>query len=100
MNLRKYPPAASGVSANIVPRSAGPCPGREADSLNGLRYGLTSTVKIFFWLILIGVIIQQVYGPSRVSAKRAQVLKQFEQERKSRVIALIHRRFSGSSARE
>jgi len=57
----------------------------------GFWYGLTSAVKILFWLILLGVIVQQVYGPSRLSAKRAQVLKQFEQERKSRVIALIHR---------
>ena len=37
------------------------------------------------------MIVQQVYGPSRLAAKRAQVLRQFEQERKSRVIALIHR---------
>jgi len=57
----------------------------------GFWYGLTSAVKILFWLVLLGVIVQQVYGPSRLAAKRAQVLKQFEQERKSRVIALIHR---------
>ena len=57
----------------------------------GFWYGLTSAVKILFWLILLGVIVQQVYGPSRLYAKRAQVIKQFEQERKSRVIALIHR---------
>jgi ClpP class serine protease len=62
-------------------------PGRWA----GFWYGLTSAVKILFWLVLLGVIVQQVYGPSRLYAKRAQVLKQFEQERKSRVIALIHR---------
>ncbi len=57
----------------------------------GFWYGLTSAVKILFWLVLLGVIVQQVYGPSRLAAKRAQVLRQFEQERKSRVIALIHR---------
>src|SRR5437016_2581827 len=57
----------------------------------GFWYGLTSAVKRLFWLALLGVIGQQVYGPSRLAAKRAQVLKQFEQERKSRVIALIHR---------
>jgi len=57
----------------------------------GFWYGLTSAVKILFWLVLLGVIVQQVYGPSRLAAKRGQVLRQFEQERKSRVIALIHR---------
>jgi hypothetical protein len=46
------------------------------------------------------VIIQQVYGRSRVSAKRAEVLKQFEQERKARVISLNYRRSSASSARK
>jgi ClpP class serine protease len=52
---------------------------------------LVSLAKALFWLVLIGVILQQVYGANRPEKARAQLLDRFQQERKSRVIALIHR---------
>ncbi|HEU4438426.1 MAG TPA: ATP-dependent Clp protease proteolytic subunit [Methylomirabilota bacterium] len=52
---------------------------------------LASLAKALFWLVLIAVILQQVYGANRPEVARAQLLDRFQQERKSRVIALIHR---------
>jgi ClpP class serine protease len=52
---------------------------------------LASLAKILFWLVLIGVILQQVYGSNRPEVARATLLDRFQQERKSRVIALINR---------
>lgn len=47
--------------------------------------------KFAFWLIVIYMIVQQVFGPYWTNAARASVLDQFQQQRKSRVIAMIHR---------
>jgi ClpP class serine protease len=52
---------------------------------------LASLAKILFWLVLVFVVLQQVYGANRPEIARATVLDRFQQERKSRVIALIHR---------
>ena len=52
---------------------------------------LVSVTKALFWLVLIVVVLQQVYGSNKVENARASVLDRFQQERKSRVIALIHR---------
>ena len=52
---------------------------------------LVSVAKTLFWLVLIVVVLQQVYGSNKVENARASVLDRFQQERKSRVIALIHR---------
>ena len=52
---------------------------------------LTSIAKVFFWVVLTLAVVQQVYGPSKPDAMRAAMLDRFQQERKSRVIALIHR---------
>jgi ClpP class serine protease len=52
---------------------------------------LVSLAKMLFWLVLIVVILQQVYGSNRLEISRTSVLDRFQQERKSRVIALIHR---------
>jgi ClpP class serine protease len=52
---------------------------------------VVSVAKILFWLVLIGVILQQAYGANRPEVARNQLLDRFQQERKSRVIALIHR---------
>jgi ClpP class serine protease len=52
---------------------------------------VVSLAKILFWLVLIGVILQQAYGANRPEVARNQLLDRFQQERKSRVIALIHR---------
>ncbi|HEY7254674.1 MAG TPA: hypothetical protein VIG37_29590 [Methylomirabilota bacterium] len=52
---------------------------------------LVSVAKALFWLVLIAVILQQVYGANRPEVARTQLLDRFQQERKSRVIALINR---------
>ena len=52
---------------------------------------LVSVAKALFWLVLIAVILQQVYGANRPEVARSQLLDRFQQERKSRVIALINR---------
>jgi ClpP class serine protease len=54
--------------------------------------GLLGLAKAALFITLAVVIVQQVYfNPSRLAAARADVINRFEQERKSRVIALIHR---------
>ncbi len=52
---------------------------------------LAGLAKILFWVVLVVIVLQQVYGSNRPAAARASVLERFQQERKSRVIALIHR---------
>jgi hypothetical protein len=55
--------------------------------------GLLGLAKAALFITLAVVIVQQVYfGPSRLAAARADIINRFEQERNSRVIALIHRR--------
>lgn len=54
--------------------------------------GLLGLAKAALFITLAVVIVHQVYfGPSRLAAARADVIHRFEQERKARVIALIHR---------
>ncbi len=54
--------------------------------------GLLGLAKAALFITLGVLIVQQVYfGPNRLAAARADVINHFEQERKSRVIALIHR---------
>ncbi len=55
--------------------------------LNRLRAG----AKISFWLILIVVLIQQACGPAQLNSARSRILDQFQSQRKSRAIAMIHR---------
>ena len=47
--------------------------------------------KFAFWLIVVYMVVQQILGPYWTSAARVSVLDQFQQQRKSRVIAMIHR---------
>lgn len=47
--------------------------------------------KLLFWLLLIYLLVQQSCGPYWTNAARTEVLNQFQQQRKSRVIAMIHR---------
>ena len=49
-----------------------------------------------FWLLLVFVIVTQVFGGRGVEKERAALLGKLEAERKSRVIALIHREEAGS----
>jgi len=54
--------------------------------------GLLGLAKAALFITLAVVIVQQVYfNPSRLASARAGVINRFEQERKTRVIALIHR---------
>src|SRR2546425_4754452 len=56
------------------------------------RLKLWRLLKAFGWLILLVLIAQQVWwAPFRADAARARVIERFQQERKSRVIAMIHR---------
>jgi ClpP class serine protease len=52
---------------------------------------LLSTTRTLFWIALVLIVVQQLYGPSRTAAARADLLDRLQQERKSRVIAMIHR---------
>jgi ClpP class serine protease len=54
-------------------------------------HGLARAGKWAFWLIVIYMIVQQILGPYLTRAARASVLAQLQEERKSRVIAMIHR---------
>ncbi|MEN6535317.1 MAG: enoyl-CoA hydratase-related protein [Bryobacteraceae bacterium] len=49
------------------------------------------TVKVAFWLIVAYIVLTQFYATKRLESARADLLDQFQQQRKSRVIAMIHR---------
>jgi ClpP class serine protease len=48
-------------------------------------------VKAVFWLGLAAVLLVQLRAPSRLEAERAALLDRFQEQRHSRVIAMIHR---------
>jgi ClpP class serine protease len=52
---------------------------------------ILSTTRTLFWMALVLLVAQQLCGPSRTAAARADLLDRIQQERKSRVIAMIHR---------
>ena len=47
--------------------------------------------KWTLWLVVAYMVVQQILGPYWTNAARAGVLDQFQEQRKSRVIAMIHR---------
>lgn len=47
--------------------------------------------KFVFWAALLYVLVQQACGPMERNAERADILARLQEERNSRVIALIHR---------
>src|SRR5712672_2385512 len=57
---------------------------------------LANIARAAFWLLLVVVILLQLSGSRGIDRQRAAALGQFERERSSRVIALIHRQESGS----
>ena len=57
---------------------------------------LANLARAAFWLLLVVVVLSQLFGGRGVEKERAAVLGRFEGERKSRVIALIHRQESAS----
>jgi ClpP class serine protease len=52
---------------------------------------LLGTTRTLFWLALVLIVLQQLCGPARIAARRADLLDRLQQERHSRVIAMIHR---------
>jgi hypothetical protein len=55
-------------------------------------YQLAQAARFFFWLLLIGVVVPALFGRRDVTQQtRSNLPDQFQNERKSRVIALIHR---------
>lgn len=63
----------------------------------GFWFHLAQAARFFFWLLLTGVLLLQVFGGGDgTQKKRDLLLDQFQGERKSRVIALIHRQESRS----
>ena len=60
-------------------------------------FRLAQAARMVFWLVLTGVVLLQVFGQRDATQKaRDSLLDQFQGERKSRVIALIHRQESQS----
>jgi ClpP class serine protease len=57
---------------------------------------LANLARAAFWLLLIVIILVQIFGGGRVEKDRAAMLSKFSGERKSQVIALIHRQEGGS----
>jgi ClpP class serine protease len=57
---------------------------------------LANLARAAFWLALVAIVLAQVLGPRSLEHSRAAMLARFEDERKSRVIAMIHREESTS----
>ncbi len=63
----------------------------------GIWFHLAQTARLIFWLLLIALILLQVFGGGDTTQKKRDLLlDQFQSERKSRAIALIHRQESRS----
>ncbi len=63
----------------------------------GFWLTLAHAARATFWVALIAILVLQVFGPrDNTQARRDALLSQFQAERKSRVIALIHRQESRS----
>ncbi|MGH7872793.1 MAG: SDH family Clp fold serine proteinase [Candidatus Binatia bacterium] len=55
-------------------------------------FTLANIARFLFWLLLVGILLAAFLGRSvDLQAGREQLLRQFQAERKSRVIAMIHR---------
>jgi len=52
---------------------------------------LFRTARVVFWVAVVLMIFHQLTGPARLDAARAAALDGFQQQRRSRVIAMIHR---------
>lgn len=64
----------------------------ELPAKTSIWFKLAQTARLLFWLVLTGVLLFQVFGRRDTTQKaRDNIFDQFQSERKSRVIALIHR---------
>ncbi len=69
----------------------------ETQVRTSIWFKLAQTARLLFWLVLTGVVLFQVFGQRDTTQKaRDNIFDQFQSERKSRVIALIHRQESQS----
>jgi ClpP class serine protease len=57
---------------------------------------VANLARAAFWLLLVIIVLLQVFGSRGIDKERATLLSQFEQERGSRVIAMIHRQESAN----
>ena len=57
---------------------------------------VANLARACFWLLLIAIILMQLFGSRGLDKQRSAMLGAFEQERHSRVIAMIHRQESAS----
>jgi ClpP class serine protease len=63
-----------------------------APRVHSIWFTLANIARFVFWLLLIGIVLLVVLSRSvDLQAARDQLLQQFQTERKSRVIAMIHR---------
>ncbi len=63
----------------------------------GIWFHLAQAARFIFWLLMIGVVLLVLIGRRDITQQtRDSLLDQFQSERKSRVIALIHRQESQS----
>src|SRR6266446_5290607 len=57
---------------------------------------VANLARAAFWLLLLAILLLQLLGPRGQDSQRAALLGNFEKERNSRVIAMIHRQESTS----
>src|SRR5918911_3650684 len=57
---------------------------------------VANLARAAFWLALVAIVLTQALGSRSIDKSRAALLARFEEERKSRVIAMIHREESTS----
>ncbi|HEV7821079.1 MAG TPA: hypothetical protein VGO84_07845 [Burkholderiales bacterium] len=63
----------------------------------GIWFQLAQAARLMFWLLVIGYMLYAIFGAGdSTQTKRDGLLDQFQIERKSRVIAMIHRQDSRS----
>ena len=62
----------------------------------GVWFHLANAACFLFWLLLIGVLLLQLFGGDSTQKQRDSLLDRFQTERKSHVIAMIHRQESVS----
>ena len=62
-----------------------------ADAKPTLFSRLAGVARFLFWALLIYIAAQAFFAPNQLQVKRAQALAAFQEERKSRVIVMIHR---------
>ena len=69
----------------------------ETQAGTSIWFKLAQTARLVFWLVLTAVVLFFVFGQRDTTQKaRDNIFDQFQSERKSRVIALIHRQESQS----